>query len=208
VVIADLSPQLPLRVNSTLRGRVVSFVEETRELPIPRDGIVVALRLPAKEEPVSADPQTTLRELQPGTKVRIRLGVQLAGKRDLRDAIGGFPIIVRSGKREIVGAPSAYLAQRHPRTAVCYNRDAIIFAVVDGRQPQRSMGMTLEELGDWMVSLGCETAMNTDGGGSSVMAVTFPSADGNTKSPLQIVNSPSDGQERGRGNTWVIVPKP
>jgi exopolysaccharide biosynthesis protein len=65
--------------------------------------------------------------------------------------------------------------------------------------------MTLEELGDLMVSLGCTTAINTDGGGSSVMAVAERGANGGIKPPLQIVNSPSDGQERGRGNAWVIV---
>jgi hypothetical protein len=86
--------------------------------------------------------------------------------------------------------------------------------------------MTLEELADLMLSLGCTVAMNTDGGGSSVMAValppelaqhfttTAPSSVGAGPAPpssssasLQIVNSPSDGAERGRGNAWVVLRK-
>ena len=216
IVIANLSPRLPLRVDTNVRGRVVSVVEKTNELPIPRDGIVLAWRIPEKgaahstsSGQASSAPTLldTLSQLRPRTKVKLRIRVELDGKRSVREAIGGFPIIVREGRREIIGTPSDYLARRHPRTAVCYNREKIIFAVVDGRQPQLSVGMTLEELGDLMVSLGCTVAMNTDGGGSSVMAVSFPGAEGGVKPPLRIVNSPSDGQERGRGNAWVIVPK-
>lgn len=62
--------------------------------------------------------------------------------------------------------------------------------------------MTLEELADLMIGLGCQVAMNTDGGGSSVMAIKKDSS-----SEFQIVNLPSDGKERGRGNAWVIEEK-
>jgi len=221
VVISGLSPALPLRVDSTVRGAVVGVVDSTRELPIPRDAMVLALRIPAESAALSISagqasspsaPMASLAELKPGTKVKLQMRVTLAGRRGVRDVIGGFPIIVRDGRREIVGKPTEYLSQRHPRTAVCYNREKIIFAVVDGRQPQLSVGMTLEELGDLMVSLGCTVAMNTDGGGSSVMAIVPAKYEATTARarhavPLQIVNSPSDGQERGRGNAWAIVPK-
>jgi hypothetical protein len=221
VVISGLSPALPLRVDSTVRGTVVNLVDSTRELPIPRDAMVLALRIPVESTTHSTgtgqtasvtSPIASLALLKPGTKVKLQIRVTLAGRRGVRDVIGGFPIIVRDGRREIVGQPTEYLSQRHPRTAVCYNRKDIIFVVVDGRQPQLSVGMTLEELGDLMVSLGCTVAMNTDGGGSSVMAIAASQSDTRTGGaqhavPLRIVNSPSDGQERGRGNAWVIVAK-
>jgi exopolysaccharide biosynthesis protein len=110
---------------------------------------------------------------------------------------------VLEGRKNIVGSPSKGLSQRHPRTAFCYNPQKIIFTVVDGRQPQLSVGMTLDELADLMVELGCTTAMNSDGGGSSVMAVRGEAVG----AALQVVNSPSDGQERGRGNAWIVVVK-
>ena len=124
--------------------------------------------------------------------------------------MGGFPILAQNGRSRIVGAPSRSLAGRNPRTAVCYNDQDLIFVAVDGRQPALSVGMTLEELADLMVSLGCRVAMNTDGGGSTVMAVALPpKAPPDAALPdaaaLQIVNSPSDGKERGRGNAWLVI---
>ena len=130
----------------------------------------------------------------------------MAGKKGVQHAIGGFPILVENGRRNIVGTPGENLKRRHTRTAVCTNDRKVIFVVVDGRQPQLSVGMTLEELADLIVSLGCTTATNTDGGGSSVMAVAAPvGAQHAVPAHLRVANSPSDGQERGRGNAWVVL---
>jgi exopolysaccharide biosynthesis protein len=63
-------------------------------------------------------------------------------------------------------------------------KEVLWIVVVDGRQPDYSMGMTLPELATLFETLGVEDAINLDGGGSSVMvvegeAVSHPSdADG------------------------------
>ena len=56
--------------------------------------------------------------------------------------------------------------------------------------------MTLQELGKYMLSLGCTEALNLDGGGSAECWVTG-----------HVVNSPSEGRERGMGNALVLVRK-
>jgi len=209
-VLTRVSPPLPLRVNRAVRARVQEVFAETTEATIPRDGLVVVQRLSAEPAGRTAGP-APLTVLRPGQAVRIELEVRVGGSKNIREAIGGFPILLRDGKPNIVGTPSEYLARRHPRTATCYSRERVVFAVVDGRQPQLSVGMTLGELAELMASLGCQVAMNTDGGGSSVMAVAAPGEDAVTgveaelPAPLRIVNSPSDGRERGRGNAWLIV---
>ncbi|MGH9792934.1 MAG: phosphodiester glycosidase family protein [Candidatus Acidiferrales bacterium] len=220
VVIGKLTPALPLRANRVVTGVVTEVITKTSALAIPADAIVMAER--AGDTSLAA---SLARTLKSGSRVRLHFRVRIAGRREVREAIGGYPILVRNGESAIEGQPSAYLAQRHPRTAVCYNPREIIFVVVDGRQLKLSVGMTLEELADLMVSLGCTVAMNTDGGGSSVMAVKLPPSGANpssTSAPtpsasvnssgvrpptshLRIVNSPSDGRERGRGNAWVIL---
>jgi hypothetical protein len=192
VVIGGLRPVLPLGVDSVVRGVVERVVDAAQELPLGRNSLVVAQR----DAPL---------ELKPGDTVELRIEVRIAGRRGVRDAIGGFPILVQGGQPKMEGTPGEYLARRHPRTAACYNAGKIIFVVVDGRQPQLSVGMTLEELAGLMVSLGCAVAMNTDGGGSSVMAARIDDNAEGAASSLKIVNSPSDGQERGRGNAWVIL---
>ncbi len=84
---------------------------------------------------------------------------------------------------------------RHPRTAVCLNDRYIFFVVVDGRQPGYSIGMTSDELARFCRDrLGAEWGINQDGGGSSAMWL-----DG------EIVNRPSDGQERRVANGLTML---
>jgi hypothetical protein len=208
IVVGNLSRLLPLCGDCRIRGEVTAVISETTQATIPADAIVIAEHVPEGASSIATPFQAASHSFTPGQKVELRMEASVGGRRDIAHVIGGFPIIVQRGKREIAGEPGANLKLRHPRTAVCYNQREIMFVVVDGRQPQRSVGMTLEELGDLMVSLGCAEAMNTDGGGSSVMAVTMPppaGANHSGRGPSQIVNSPADGKERGRGNAWVIL---
>lgn len=86
---------------------------------------------------------------------------------------------------------------RHPRTSVGFNQDSTQFFmfVVDGRQPELSIGMSYKELGDYMKSWGVHNGLNLDGGGSSTMVVRGA-----------IVNSPSDiGGERSVANSLLLI---
>ncbi|MEL7473779.1 MAG: phosphodiester glycosidase family protein, partial [Planctomycetota bacterium] len=58
---------------------------------------------------------------------------------------------------------------RNPRTAVGVSQDGntLIMAVIDGRQPGYSTGVTLSTLGQFMIDEGAWDAINLDGGGSS-----------------------------------------
>jgi hypothetical protein len=60
-----------------------------------------------------------------------------------------------------------------PRSAIAINKDTskLWMVVVDGRQPGYSEGVTLPELGDFLIELGADRALNLDGGGSSTLAV-------------------------------------
>jgi hypothetical protein len=195
VVIGKLSRKLPLRVDATVSGVVEEVLEGATLAPIASEKMVLVETLPERESGSTAT-------LRAGEKVKLRIHVRINGQK-IRDVVAGFPILVQEGRKNIVGSPSKNLSLRHPRTAFCYNPRKIIFTVVDGRQPRLSVGMTLDELADLMVELGCTTAMNSDGGGSSVMAVRGKTAG----AAVQIVNSPSDGQERGRGNAWILIRK-
>ncbi len=215
VVIGRVKPALPLRVDRVVRGIVLEVHDAASQVAIPPD--VLVLVEPEAASPAAATP--SIARLRRGQKVKLSVQVKLGGS-SVRDAIGGFPILVENGRASMVGAPAEHPRLRHPRTAACYNERKILYAVVDGRQPQLSAGMTLEELAELMVSLGCVAALNLDGGGSAVMAVALPQATESTHPPaggqptpsaelavpgLHIVNSPSDGAERGRGNAWLVI---
>jgi exopolysaccharide biosynthesis protein len=82
-----------------------------------------------------------------------------------------------------------------PRTAVgVIDDNHLVFVVVDGRQSGYSEGVTMTELAAIMQDLGATTAYNIDGGGSSTMY--FDGA---------VVNSPSQGEERGTSDILYIA---
>lgn len=59
---------------------------------------------------------------------------------------------------------------RAPRTAIAYDAGFIYLIVVDGRQPDYSIGMTFQELAQFITGmLGAQNAVAQDGGGSSTM---------------------------------------
>jgi hypothetical protein len=60
--------------------------------------------------------------------------------------------------------------------------------------------MTLEELGQLMVAMGMEQALNFDGGGSTAFVLRQPGDD-----QVSLVNRPSDGKERLISNSLQVV---
>lgn len=115
---------------------------------------------------------------------RAQLGPQPGVNADsIRQSVAGFGGLLRDG--EILPAPSSVL---HPRTALGLDPENrwLILAVIDGRQKGYSEGMSERELAQFMAELGCSSALNLDGGGSSVMLLQ------NATGGLQVKNRPSD----------------
>ena len=116
------------------------------------------------------------------------------------DAVAGVPQLIKNGKIDITWeqekASKSFVETRHPRTAVAKLKDGkFLMMTVDGRQPGVSVGMSLQELAEYLLSLGAIDAMNLDGGGSTTMFL-----DG------KVVNTPSDKEgERKIGDAIVVT---
>ena len=72
----------------------------------------------------------------------------------------------------------------NPRTAIGWISDTHYVMVVSDGRTDESEGLSLYELAEFMESLGCETAYNLDGGGSSTMVfngtvINKPTTNGN-----------------------------
>ena len=68
------------------------------------------------------------------------------------------------------GLTSPYLRNLQPRSAAgMIEPYHYVFVVVDGRAPDYSQGVTMEDLSRIMYDLGCVEAYNLDGGGSATM---------------------------------------
>ena len=136
---------------------------------------------------------TTLMGMSRGDSIRLSWSF---GWTHVMDSIGGMPQIVDDGNN-VATRCAARFCRRHPRTGVGVTADGtVLLVVVDGRS-DRSVGMSLVELGRRFVSLGAVEALNLDGGGSSAMWIRGSG----------IVNRPSDpGGERAVVNAMVVLP--
>jgi len=104
------------------------------------------------------------------------------------EVVGGNVILLRDGA--IVHHADT---NRHPRTCVglTADRSKMILLVVDGRKPGVSIGMRYDDLAATLLRLGCNDALNLDGGGSTIMAVRDKET-----GEYRTLNVPSDGHER------------
>lgn len=116
--------------------------------------------------------------------------------RNARQVVSGNIMLVEHGKP--IANASKQIA---PRTVVGLDqaRKRMIVLIVDGRLPGFSMGMSYAQLAAEMIKLGCYTAMNLDGGGSTTLVFHDPETD-----RFRILNAPSDGSERPVANAVGI----
>jgi hypothetical protein len=175
-------PWLPLRIGQVYEARVRE-VNNAGNTSLDRQTMVLS---------VGPKLAPALAPLAPGALVKVITETfpDLSG---VDAAIGGGPALVHAGKLMKWKDP---IQVRHPRTAIGWNDDDILLVVVDGRQMDVSIGMTLPELAQYMLKLGCKEAMNFDGGGSTTLWAFGA-----------IKNSPSEGQERPACNALVVLKK-
>ena len=183
------------KVGETFNARVRE-VREAGNTPLSKEFMVLSLgpRL-----------ATNLPSIPPGTLLQISTATD-PDLRGARTAIGGGSIITRDGKGAKIERPdpggslNSYtvnsMFERHPRSAVGWSKTHLYLVTVDGRQRSLSVGMTLAELGRYMARLGCEEAINLDGGGSATFWYRG-----------RVVNSPCDGTERAVANGLIVLRK-
>ena len=173
---------LPLKPGEVLTARIRE-IRRGGDAPLTPNTLVVSLsRLAAGADSASV-----------GDIFR----VSTATRPDLkgaRTAIGGGPALVHDSKAQ--PGPATKSHERHPRSALGWNAKEWLFVQVDGRQPGLSVGMTLQELADFLLTLKCEEAINLDGGGSSEIWLNG-----------RILNSPCYGHERSTASALVVVEK-
>lgn len=128
---------------------------------------------------------TTLDSLSIGDSVSVNYG----GYENLAFSIGGGNVLVSQGS---VVNNSKFSKTRAPRTAIGINSSntEVLLVTVDGRN-NSSIGMSEQELAEFMKSIGAHHALNLDGGGSTTMGIKYSGDEKTT-----VVNSPSDGSER------------
>ncbi|NLV90980.1 MAG: AMIN domain-containing protein [Firmicutes bacterium] len=172
------------------QGVVIACSEEGNSL-IPPQGFVLSAHGNSREllsDIAVGDPVTAHWELRPDW---IEMGVV--------HAVGAGPRLVKDGKIAINGVEERFqsdvLYGRAPRTGFGVTETGeIVLVTVNGRRGAVSVGMTLRELAELMITLGAVDAINLDGGGSATLVVRD-----------RVLNLPSDGRERPVGSAILVL---
>ena len=110
-----------------------------------------------------------------------------------------FGWLVKDGQ-SVAGGQAHSTADRAPRTCIGVKADgSLVLLVVDGRQDPVSVGMSMSELAETLINLGCVDAVNCDGGGSSTFLSQREGGD------LSVKNVPSDGTERATLGGLLVI---
>lgn len=114
-----------------------------------------------------------------------------------KDVMNSGPLLIYNQQIEDLDT-TAFNRLRHPRSAVGIKADGkVILLTVDGRQ-ENSAGMSLFELTKIMKWLGCTSAINLDGGGSTTLWVANAPENG-------VVNYPSDNKKWDHEGTRKVA---
>ena len=151
--------------------RIISISDKisNQETPIPEKGLIIQAHGKAVKE---------INNFKEGEEIEFQhqFNEPQWNEKEIIAAIGGGPNLLTEGRIDISGKQGEFqsdiLQGRAPRSAVGTTDDNhLVFVTVDGRQPDLSIGITLDELASFMKDYGVREAMNLDGGGSARMVV-------------------------------------
>ncbi len=207
--IGIFTPRFGPRLSTALTGTEV--VVAGLALPLTPtgawSGVVTAVRSAGGGAPI--DPGTAvlvlpasslaLLGLTPGSSITLAASIT-PGWETVTQAVTGRGFLVRDGAIDVSPRP-ANADGTHPRSAVGVTADGrVIMLTVDGRRPDASLGVDLDDLANLMLGRGAVNAINLDGGSSSTLAVRQPGA-----TNVSVVNTPSAGYEIPVTNGLEVV---
>ena len=187
VVLANVS--YPMRPDKEVAGTVTAVRTAALSInnAIPAGGMVLSAH--------GTKAATLAANVSVGDRVRVFVDISSSIYNNARFGITGGGWILTNGAANTStwGNWSDGFKGRNPRTLIGWNATHLFLVAVDGRQTF-SVGMTFQEMADFMLSIGATDAVNLDGGGSTTMVVNGA-----------VVNSPSGGTQRAVANAVMLV---
>ncbi len=194
--------------NCSRRCEKAEILENKGSSVIPTSGYVISIGKNAKEKAKNILFDDQGRPIKNIARLLLYPYAELDGMKNsdfvhkAEDIIAGVPQLIKNGKiaitweQEKIGKD--FVETKHPRTAVAKLKDGkFLMVTVDGRQPEHSIGINLNDLAALLLELGATDAMNLDGGGSTTMFLNG-----------EIKNKPSDKTgERSVSDVILVFPR-
>jgi len=143
-------------------GKLVEFRRKMPSVKIPENGYVLVV-----SEGVS---MFLANNFSVGDPVEIEYSIS-PSLQNAKDAFGGGSFLVKDGVA--LKEFTHVISGNNPRSAIGTDKNGttVYLVALDGRQ-EGSRGMSMSEMAQLMQSLGCYTAVNLDGGGSTNMVAS------------------------------------
>ncbi|MBR0596745.1 S-layer homology domain-containing protein [Sinanaerobacter chloroacetimidivorans] len=189
---AGTAENAELTVGGTITATVVEVRTNSCNTPIGQSQLVLSTV-------ADSTCASQLTQLIPGSTVEISVNDYSGGAlTNSKEALGVYYVLYDNGQYISNGT------NINPRTIIGIKPDGtMMLYVLDGRQPGFSAGLGLTDAAKHLVSLGCTTVVNMDGGGSSVMSVR----EAGLEAKAAMKNSPSGGTQRKTTNGLLLVYK-
>lgn len=182
-----------LTMQCEIETEVTGVIADTASCAIPDDCFVLSLASDSSYQSAI----NRIKSMEIGDTVIIRTECDKAW-RNVDSACGGGEMLVEDGE-----ALSSFTLdsarESRARTAIGLKKDGtMVLYTVDAST--NSAGLKLSELAGRLKELGCETALNLDGGGSTAVGVQYPGY-----STGATANTPEDGSLRACANYIFLV---
>ncbi len=192
IVIELDSPDMLPCANGILSGTISEVHDNATNTPIKPGTVVISVC-------ETSSYRQNYNNISPGNRILINFQVA-SGWENVRTAIGGSDLFIVDGEIQEHVIDEYHETIANPRTAVGVRGDGtVIFFAVDGRSDD-SYGLRMVSLARTLLSFGCVTAMNLDGGGSTTAIVKYPG-----ENEFTLVNQPSNYSQRAVSNALLLV---
>lgn len=192
-VVLSYPEDYQLRLNTEVELTVEEIIEVKSELYMREGKFILSLT-----QDSDAWRMAGMKSLAVGDKIKLSVTADEAWN-DIEYAVGSLYKLIENG--EILSGVTD--DKTSPRTAVGIRDDgSMVFFTVDGRQPGYSTGLTVPEVAERLLELGCTEACLLDGGGSTNLHVQYIGDEDASQ-----VNRPSNGSERSVTNYIMLAAK-
>ncbi|MBR0140321.1 MAG: phosphodiester glycosidase family protein, partial [Firmicutes bacterium] len=180
------------RIGGTITGTVESVFESEGAVELDDEHLLLSVYLDTDYRTVIP----ILNAMSEGDGVTVSFSADPEWE-DVTNALGGAERLIRDGEVCSLGSSA-----KNPRTAIGITEEGdVLLYTCDGRNAAHSAGLTLKQLAERLLDLGCVDAVNLDGGGSTQIHCVLPGYENDIT-----VNKPSENR-RCADYLMFAVPK-